>query len=109
MNIAHVIVYTWDWEVIGQASFDLDPLYRNGEIDRGEMDDAVKKAAAPLIEGISCESVHVFAYSGDQVNPEDLTEAVRQEYESNGPNVESWPHGRRIKNTEPVKKLSIYR
>ena len=108
MDTAYVALYTWDWAPIGQATLDLRPLYRNGVIDRSELDDATKKAAEPLLKGLSVRDVHVFVYGGEKPVPlEQLLESAREEYSKRGPDAESWDRNRRIKRPEPIRPDSL--
>jgi hypothetical protein len=104
MDLVHVTVYSWDWEPIGQVSLDISFLYQDGEIDRGVLDEVARKAALPLLKGDFSRDVRIFVHRGDRMSPEDLLEAARQEYQARGPDVEVWPIGRRIKNTQPIRK-----
>jgi hypothetical protein len=106
VDLVYVAVWDWVWKPIGQVSLDIGSLYHNGEIDRGVLDDAVQKAAAPLFRESPTDSAHVFVYQGEQESLENLLELAQREYQARGPDVEAWPHGRRIKRTDPLRRPS---
>jgi hypothetical protein len=97
MNIAYVTLYTWDWQPIGQVDLDLTQIYRNGVIDRSDLDDAAKKAAMPLLEGKDIKDVHILVHSGNPATPEELAVVAKEEYGNRGPDAVSWGRNRHIR------------
>jgi hypothetical protein len=102
----YVVVFDYNWDLIGYREINLTPLIKNNEIDRSELHTETERIAFEIVNKLKNKNFHCFVYKGDAPDS-NIGDLAKKEYETHGLDIETWTDCKIIYNDKPIDMKDI--